>query len=216
MSFTFISVFWFLHYTHVWRGGLLVWSYPRHWLFPFIHPMMILQICNWVPLSLFPPSFVFDFFTLRFLQQSKYFSIFISQRIELWNVVWIVFFPLTKSVICTFLFDPPFPWWSYRSIIRFLLHWFPFFCLENDFLYVADSPPDSLWWSENCSREFMAKRGRGGLGGIGGKRGLWDRMSERIHLQSSTMWVLWVNPHQWWHFCPISKSGFLIYFSNSV
>ena len=98
------------------------------------------------------------FFPLRFLQQSKYFSIFNSQIIELWNVVWIVFFPLTKSVICTFLLDPPFPWWSYRSIIRFLLHWFPFFCLENDFLYVADSPPDSLWWSENCSREFMAKR----------------------------------------------------------
>ena len=115
------------------------------------------------------PSFVFDFFRLRFLQQSKYFSIFKFQRIELWNVVWVVFFPLTKSIICTFLFDPPFPWWSYRSIIRFLLHWFPFFCLENDFLFVADSPPDSLWWSENCSREFMAQRVLVVEGGCGTK-----------------------------------------------
>ena len=165
ISFTCISVFWFLHYTHVWRGGLLVWSYPRHWLFPFIHPMMILQICNWVLLSLFFPLLCIWFFSASdFLQKSEYFSTFNSQRIELWNVVWIVFFPLTKSVICTFLFDPPFQWWSYRSIIRFLLHWFPFFCLENDFLFVADSPPDSLWWSENCSREFMAIGQEGGGG----------------------------------------------------
>ena len=100
------------------------------------------------------PSFVFDFFPPQIF--CKKVNTFPSSTFKM---LCELFFSLTKSVICTFLFDPPIPWWSYRSIIRFLLHRFPFFCLENDFLFVVYSPPDSLWWSENCSREFMAKRG---------------------------------------------------------
>ena len=64
ISFTCISVFWFLHYTHVWRGGLLVWSGHIRGTGYFLLSTQWWSCRSVIefPYLFSSPSFVFDFF----------------------------------------------------------------------------------------------------------------------------------------------------------
>ena len=83
-----------------------------------------------------------------------------------YHPLWYIFRNLNTNfpIIYIPVSDFSLQWWSCRSIIGFYLPFLYFLSLTNDFPFAADSQPNFLWWSENCSCEFMAGRGGAHLG----------------------------------------------------